>query len=98
MLINPADVLYASAEEGRAWLHTAGDRIPTHFCLTELEQRLVPHGFSRAHRSYLVNLQRVQAVIPYTRDSFTLVLDDPATTEIPLSKASARELRELLGY
>ncbi len=98
MLLNPSEVLYASAEEGRAWLHTADDHFPTHFTLNELEQRLVPRGFFRAHRGYLVNLQRVQAVIPYTRDSFTLVLDDSARTEIPLSKTSARELRELLGY
>lgn len=37
-------------------------------------------------------------VIPYTRNSFSLVLDDAAGTEIPLSKSAAGELRELLGY
>ena len=97
-LINPADILYASAERGRVWLHTAEGQIPTHFTLAELEERLARSGFFRAHRGYLVNLQRVKAAIPYTRDSFTLVLDDSASTEIPLSKTSARELRELLGY
>ncbi len=97
-LINPADILYASTEKGRACLHTAEGQIPTHFTLAELEKRLARSGFFRAHRGYLVNLQRVKAVIPYTRDSFTLVLDDSASTEIPLSKTSARELRELLGY
>ena len=97
-LVNPADILYASTEKGRACLHTAEGQIPTHFTLSELEERLARSGFFRAHRGYLVNLQRVKAVVPYTRDSFTLVLDDPASTEIPLSKSSARELRELLGY
>jgi ABC-2 type transport system ATP-binding protein len=97
-LVNPTDILYASAESGRACLHTAKGQIPTHFTLSELEERLARSGFFRAHRGYLVNLQRVKAVVPYTRDSFTLVLDDPASTEIPLSKTSARELRELLGY
>jgi hypothetical protein len=37
-------------------------------------------------------------VIPYTRNSFSLVLDDEESTEIPLSKTAARELRELLDY
>ncbi|HIC87858.1 MAG TPA: hypothetical protein EYP04_00395 [Anaerolineae bacterium] len=46
----------------------------------------------------LVNLQRVKAVIPYARDSFTLILADPTGTEIPLSKTAARELQEILGY
>lgn len=97
-LVNPADILYASAEAGQVLLHTADGELPTHFTLTELEQRLAQRGFFRAHRAYLVNLQRVKSIIPYTRDSFTLILDDAGRTEIPLSKASARELRELLGY
>jgi len=97
-LVNPADILYASAEGGRTYLHTTAGTIPTHLTLTELEPRLARRGFFRAHRSYLVNLQRVKAVVPYTRDSFTLVLDDPADTEIPLSKTAAGDLRELLDY
>jgi ABC-2 type transport system ATP-binding protein len=97
-LLNPADIIYASTEGERTCLHTNQDQVPTHLTLAELEQRLARSGFFRAHRGYLVNLQRVKAVVPYTRDSFTLLLDDAAKTEIPLSKGSARELRELLGY
>ncbi len=97
-LINPAQVLYASAEGGRTCLHTADGPIATHLTLSELEGRLVHHGFFRAHRGYLVNLQRVKMVVPYTRDSFSLVLDDPDGTEVPLSKAAARDLRDFIGY
>lgn len=97
-LINPADILYADAEGGRAFLNTAEGRLPTQFTLSELEERLGRSGFFRAHRGYLVNLQHVKEVIPYTRNSFSLRLDDAAGTEIPLSKAAAGELRALLGY
>lgn len=97
-LINPGDILFALAREGRAYLHTAEGRLPTQFTLSELEQRLARSGFFRAHRGYLVNLQHVKEVIPYTRNSFSLILDDADETEIPLSKAAAGELRELLGY
>ena len=97
-LVNPGDILYAVAEESRAFLHTPDGRLPTHFTLAELEERLARSGFFRAHRGYLVNLQHVKEVIPYTRNSFSLRLDDDAGTKIPLSKAAARELRELLGY
>ena len=97
-LVNPGDILYASAEEGRAWLQTRNERLLTQFTLAELEERLARSGFFRAHRSYLVNLQHVKEVIPYTRNSFSLILNDEAETEIPLSKSAAAELRELLGY
>jgi ABC-2 type transport system ATP-binding protein len=97
-LINPADVLYALAQEGRTYLQTDAKRYPSQFTMTELEERLAPRGFFRAHRGYLVNLQHVQEVIPYTRSSFSLKLNDDEGTLIPLSKDAARELRELLGY
>jgi ABC-2 type transport system ATP-binding protein len=98
VLLNPADILYADAGEGRAFLVTNEGRLPTQFTLSELEERLARSGFFRAHRSYLVNLQHVREVIPFTRNSFSLRLDDPENTEIPLSKSAAGELRDLLGY
>ncbi len=97
-LLNPGDILYAAAEEGHTLLHTTTGRLAAPFTLNELETRLARSGFFRAHRGYLVNLQRVKEVSPYTRNSFSLILDDAAETEIPLSKAAARELQELLGY
>ncbi|NIM96471.1 MAG: ATP-binding cassette domain-containing protein [Anaerolineales bacterium] len=97
-LVNPADILYADAEEGRAYLQTTEDRLPTQFTLAELEERLSRSGFFRAHRGYLVNLQHVTEVIPFTRNSFSLRMDDPDGTLIPLSKSAASELRDLLGY
>lgn len=97
-LVNPGDILYASAEEGRTCLYTATDQITTHLTLSELEERLARSGFFRAHRGYLVNLQHVKEVIAYTRNSYTLILDGSARVEIPLSKNAARDLRELLGY
>jgi len=97
-LINAGEVLYASAQDGRAILHTQSANLPTQFTLSALEERLARSGFFRAHRGYLVNLQHVKEVIPYTRNSFTLILDDDAGTKVPLSKSAAAELRELLGY
>jgi len=80
VLVNPADILYAAAEGGRAFLLTVEGRLPTQFTLTELEERLSRSGFFRAHRGYLVNLQHVKEVIPYTRNRFSLRLDDGAGT------------------
>jgi len=97
-LLNPADILYALAQDGKTYLQTASKRYPAQFTMNELEERLSPSGFFRAHRGYLVNLQHIQEVIPYTRSSFSLRLDDEEGTLIPLSKAAAGQLRELLGY
>jgi ABC-2 type transport system ATP-binding protein len=98
VLVNPADILYVVSEDGRVSLHTRNEKLPTQYTLTELEARLSRSGFFRAHRGYLVNLQHVVEVIPFTRSSFSLRLGDPDDTMIPLSKDAARELRELLDF
>ncbi len=97
-LVNPADILYVVVDDGRAFLQTQAERLPTQFTLTELEERLARSGFFRAHRAYLVNLQHVTEVIPYTRSSYSLRLDDAEGSKIPLSRDAARELRDLLDY
>jgi ABC-2 type transport system ATP-binding protein len=98
ILVNLAEVLFVEAVGGHAVLRTSDASLQTHFTLNELEERLSRSGFFRAHRSFLVNLQHVKEVIPYTRNSFSLRLDDSSHTEIPLSKTAAGELRALLGY
>lgn len=98
ILVDPAEILYAFAQDDHAYLQTSEGKLSTQFTLTELEKRLERCGFFRAHRAYLVNLQQVKEVIPFTRDSFSLRLKDIEGTEIPLSKSSERELRDLLDY
>jgi ABC-2 type transport system ATP-binding protein len=98
ILVNPGEILYIEAKGGHTCLKTPEARLTTQFTLNELEERLSRSGFFRAHRSYLVNLQHIKEIIPYTRNSFSLRLDDPAGTEIPLSKTAAGELKDLFGY
>jgi ABC-2 type transport system ATP-binding protein len=98
LLYDPGDILYATSRDGKTYLRTAGEEAVTSFTLQELEARLTGRGFFKAHRAYLVNLQHVKAVIQYTRNSYTLQLNDAQGTSIPLSRQSERELQDLMGY
>jgi ABC-2 type transport system ATP-binding protein len=98
ILIDPAEILFIFAEADHTYIQTSQERLLTQYTLTELEKRLSRSGFFRSHRAYLVNLQQIKEVLPYTRDSFSLRLKDAAGTKIPLSKSAERELRELLEY
>jgi ABC-2 type transport system ATP-binding protein len=98
LLYDPGDILYATSRDGKTYLRTAAEEAVANLTLQELESRLVGRGFFKAHRAYLVNLQHVKAVIQYTRNSYSLQLDDAPQTLIPLSKQFEKELRDLLGY
>jgi ABC-2 type transport system ATP-binding protein len=95
---DPSELLYAASQDGRTFLRTSSEEATTNLTLQELEERLHGRGFFKAHRAYLVNLQHIKAVIRFTRNSFTLQLNDDQDTMIPLSKQSEKELHDLLGY
>jgi DNA-binding LytR/AlgR family response regulator len=50
----------------------------------------------RAHRSAIVNLDRIQEVIPWFKGSHILRLTTGA--EVDLSRVQARALRKILGW
>ena len=65
--------------------------------LEELLDSLDPALFWRAHRSSLVNINRIKEVVPWFKSSYQLRMDDKKQTEIPVSRAQTRRLRELFG-
>jgi DNA-binding LytR/AlgR family response regulator len=77
-------------------VHVGKQAFPIRRTLTELEARLDPTTFFRAHRSAIVNLDRVEEVIPWFKGSHKLRLTTGA--EVDLSRARARALRALLGW
>jgi len=83
--------------EGEQVLVNVGERAyPIRRTLAELEVRLDPARFFRAHRSAIVNLDRVQEVIPWFKGSHKLRLATGA--QVDLSRAQARALWKLLRW
>ncbi len=77
-------------------VHAGEQAFPIRRPLSELEARLDPTRFFRAHRSVIVNLDRVKEVIPWFKGSHKLRLTTGA--EVDLSRAQARALRALLQW
>ncbi|HEU4416392.1 MAG TPA: LytTR family DNA-binding domain-containing protein [Candidatus Angelobacter sp.] len=65
--------------------------------LEELLEGLDAETFWRAHRSFVVNINRIKEVVPWFKSSYQLRMDDRKQTEIPVSRAQTRRLRELFG-
>jgi DNA-binding LytR/AlgR family response regulator len=49
------------------------------------------------HRAFLVNLDHVQEVHPFFAGAYLLRMDDLERSEVPVSRALAGRLRDLLG-
>jgi len=97
ILFDPTEILFIESNEGVSQLHVNEGVFACTIKLGDLEEKLGLFGFFRCHRSYIVNLQHVREVITWTRNSYSLILDDKSKSSIPLSKGKFDELRTLIG-
>ncbi len=95
-LLDESEIVYAEAARGYSYLNLADDRVLVNFTLSDLERRLSGHFF-RAHRSYVVNLDRVKELVPDFKGALILVMDDRRRSQVEVSRRQAKELRRLLG-
>jgi len=100
-LVNQRDICFASIEDGVITVVTSGpsgmEGQSNCRTLEELLDSLDQNMFWRAHRSYLVNINRIKEVVPWFKSSYQLRMDDKKQTEIPVSRAQTKRLRELFG-
>jgi two-component system LytT family response regulator len=94
-IIPIAKLDYAEAQDDYVGLHSEGKTYLKQQTLASLETQLDPAKFVRTHRSYVVNLERIARIEPYTKDSRVAVLQDGA--QLPVSRAGHAKLKELLG-
>jgi two-component system LytT family response regulator/two-component system response regulator LytT len=98
ILVDAEDIIYASIEDGVISIVTRELEGQSNFrTVEELQTNLDPKTFWRVHRSYLVNVNRIKEVVPWFKSSYQLKMDDRKQTEIPVSRAQTRKLRELLN-
>jgi two-component system LytT family response regulator len=86
---------YVEAQDDYVALRSAGKNHLKQQTISSLETQLDPQRFVRIHRSYIVNLERIARIEPYTKDSRVAVLHDG--TQLPVSRSGHTRLNALLG-
>jgi two-component system, LytTR family, response regulator len=81
------------AEDDYVGVHARGRRFLVYLPLGEFERRLDPERFLRVHRSHVVNLDFVTALVPF--DAARLQVEMRDGTKIMASRTRSRELRHL---
>ena len=98
LLIDQAEICFAAIDDGVIRVVTqsfeGSSKCRT---LEELLDQLDPAVFWRAHRGFVVNINHIREVVPWFKSSYQLRMDDKQKTEIPVSRAQTRRLRELFN-
>ena len=97
LLLDANDLIYATIQDGLISLVSKDLEGQSNYrTIEELQAHLDPSVFWRVHRSYLVNINHVKEVVPWFKSSYQLRMADRKNTEIPVSRAQTKRLRELL--
>lgn len=98
MLVDQKDICFASIEDGVISVFTPHMEGQSNCrTLEELLEGLDPKQFWRAHRGFVVNINRIKEVVPWFKSSYQLRMDDKKQSEVPVSRAQTKRLRELFN-
>jgi two-component system LytT family response regulator/two-component system response regulator LytT len=96
LLVDSANMVFASIDDGSITIHTHDfEGVSNYRTVEELQDSLDSESFWRPHRSYLVNIHHIREVVPWFKSSYLLKMNDKAASEIPVSRAQTKRLREL---
>lgn len=87
------DIERLEADDDYVAVHVHGRRFLVYLNMNEFEARLDPTRFLRIHRSHIVNLDHVAAMVPF--DATRLQIEMKDRTKLIASRTKSRELRSL---
>ena len=90
------DIEYLESQDGKVYLNLGTEKFVMESTLQSAEEQLAQHGFYRCHRSYVVNLHKVKEIITWSKNTYSVIIDNPEKSKIPLSRAKFNEIQEKL--
>jgi two-component system LytT family response regulator/two-component system response regulator LytT len=96
-LVDAEEIIYASIQDGSITIYAReAEGTSNYRTIEELAAALDSEIFWRPHRSYLVNIDHIREVVPWFKSSYILKMNDKRASQIPVSRAQTKRLRELL--
>lgn len=95
VLLAPKDIQYFTMDDKRVFAYTADGAYECSSTLAELQYKLEDKGFFRCHKSFLINLEYIERIIPWVHSTYMIKLNETAE-QIPVSRNYAKKLKVML--
>lgn len=96
VLLDLSTILYFTMDRKKVVVHTKDGTFDSNSSLEDLEGKLFNRGFFRCHRSFIINMDYVDKIVPWFNSTYMMKLK-AEVAQIPVSRHYAKRLRSLLG-
>jgi len=97
-VMNEDDIVYFASEQKLVFAYLDDTKYLVNYTLEELHNRLDPEKFFRIHRSTIVNLNFVDTIEVWFGGGYKMNVRDKQKTELTISRAAGKLLRQKLGW
>jgi len=94
ILFDPPEIDYIESQDGKTMIVINDESYRLDSTLAEIEKKLEVYGFYRCHRSYIVNLQKVREIITWSKNTYSLRINNKIQSTIPLSRTKLQDIQE----
>lgn len=95
-IVDVNDIYYCEARERYTHIFTKDEDYEIREGISEVEKTINNNSFFRSHRSYLVNLEKIEEIIPWFNNTYILKLNK-GKYEITVSRSRVKLFRQLMN-
>ncbi len=95
-VFSTGEINFLEAQDDYVMIYTGEGKYLKQQTMKYFEKHLDPDQFIRVHRSYIVNISRIERIEPYEKSNFILILKDG--NKIPVSRSGMQQLKENLDF
>lgn len=97
ILIDTQDIYFCAVTDKKTYIYTRENKYFSEAKLVQLEERLGYQQFYRCHKSFIVNLQQIDKILPMFNQTYIIKMKG-MNIEIPVSRHYAGQLKEMFGF
>lgn len=95
--LDSKEIIAVYVKDKECYVRTVEGEFFVNLNFTALEEILTKQDFLRVHRQYIVNLQKIEKILPWFHSTYLLKMADCPDLEIPVGRSHVQALREVLG-
>ncbi len=98
VFLKAEDILLVATEKSdSSFFYTESGIVRSKITLREAEQILLPHGFFRTHKGYLVNMAMVEKAEPEDNGILLLTVKGYPKEKVPVSRHYVKDFKQAMG-